>query len=65
MGSVRYPMVQGKKDIWAPDGMFAKKVEDGGMQIEYEDQDPRIHELWLNEMKSGGITPKMDAFIGG
>ncbi len=65
MGSVRYPMTQGKKDIWAPDGMFAKKVEDGGMQIEYEDQDPRIHGIWLHEMKSAGIAPRMDAFIGG
>ena len=65
MGSVRYPMTQGKKDIWAPDGMFAKKIQDGGMQIEYEDQDPRIHGLWLDELKSTGVMPKMDAFIGG
>ena len=65
MGSVRYPMTQAKKDIWAPDGMFAKKVEDGGMQIEYEDQDSRIHALWLDEMKSADIEPQMDGFIGG
>jgi mannose-6-phosphate isomerase-like protein (cupin superfamily) len=65
MGSVRYPMTQGKKDIWAPDGMFAKKADEGGMQIEYEDQDPRIHALWLEEMKAAGVDPKMDDFILG
>ncbi len=45
--------------------MFAKKVEDGGMQIEYEDQDPRIHALWIEEMQAAGVTPKMDAYIKG
>lgn len=63
MGSVRYPMTQNKKDIWGPDGMFAKDVEEGGMQIEYEDQDPRIHELWLREMKTAGVEPLMKAFV--
>jgi uncharacterized RmlC-like cupin family protein len=63
MGSVRYPMTQGKRDIWAADGKFAKKVDEGGMQIEYSDQDPRIHALWLQEMKVNGVEPKMDAFI--
>lgn len=64
MGSVRYPMTQGKLDIWRPDGMFAKAVDDGGMQIEYEAQDPRIHALWLDEMKKAGVAPKMSDFIG-
>jgi len=32
----------------------------GGDQIEYEDQDPRIHPLWLEEMRKRGITPKLD-----
>ncbi len=63
MGSVRYPMTQGKKDIWRPDGMFAQKVDEGGMQIEYEDQDPRIHALWLQEMKKAGVAPRMEDFI--
>ena len=63
MGSVRYPMMQAKRDIWAPQGNFAKPVEEGGMQIEYADQDPRIHALWLDEMKKAGLEPKMKAFI--
>lgn len=65
MGSVRYPMTQNKKDIWGPDGMFAKGVEEGGMQIEYEDQDPRIHALWLKEMKTAGVEPRMEKYFKG
>jgi uncharacterized RmlC-like cupin family protein len=63
MGSVRYPMTQGKRDIWAPDGDFAKPVSEGGMQIEYADQDLRIHRLWLEEMNKAGLEPRMDAFV--
>ena len=64
MGSVRYPMTQGKRDIWAPQGMFAKKVEDGGMQIEYEDEDPRILAMWQDEMKKAGLPLDMKEFLG-
>ena len=64
MGSVRYPMMQQKRDVWTPGGMFAKTVDEGGMQIEYDQQDPRIHALWLDEMRKAGIEPKMKAFIG-
>ncbi len=64
MGSVRYPMTQGKRDIWAPQGMFAKKVDEGGMQIEYGDEDPRIFDLWEGEMKKAGLEMKMAAFRG-
>jgi uncharacterized RmlC-like cupin family protein len=64
MGSVRYPMTQGKRDIWGPQGNFAKPVDEGGMQIEYADQDPRIHEIWLKEMFEAGLEPRMGAFLG-
>lgn len=63
MGSVRYPMTQGKRDIWAPQGNFAKPVEEGGMQIEYADQDPRIHDIWLKEMANAGLESGMKAFM--
>lgn len=62
MGSVRYPMMQHKRDVWSPTGIFAVKVEDGGMQIEYEDEDPRIYKLWIEEMKKAGVEPQMKAF---
>ena len=35
-------------------------VKLGGDQIEYEDQDPRIHEIWLEEMRKNGITPRFE-----
>ena len=35
-------------------------VKLGGDQIEYEDQDPRIHQIWLEEMRKAGITPKLE-----
>jgi uncharacterized RmlC-like cupin family protein len=35
-------------------------VRDGGDQIEYEDQDPRIHEIWLEEMRRREIVPQLE-----
>ena len=41
----------------------SKSVKEGGDQIEYEDQDPRIHRIWLDEMGKNGAPPKMEKFI--
>jgi hypothetical protein len=38
-------------------------IKQGGNQIEFEDQDPRIHALWLDEMKKAGITPGMEKYF--
>ena len=38
-------------------------IKEGGGQIEYEDQDPRIHRLWLEEMRKNGVTPKMEGLV--
>jgi hypothetical protein len=38
-------------------------IKEGGDQIEYEDQDPRIHPLWLEEMRKNGAEPKMGKFF--
>ena len=38
-------------------------VQDGGCQIEYEDQDPRIHRIYLNELAKHGVKSGMGAFI--
>ena len=37
-------------------------VKAGGRQIEYEDQDPRIHRMYVEAAQRHGFTPKMDAF---
>ncbi len=67
VGGLRYPLtaqkrstLMGSKD--KPKADNATSVKEGGNQIEYEDQDPRIHRLWLEEMKKNGVTPKMDKF---
>ena len=41
----------------------SKSVKDGGDQIEYEDQDPRIHRIWLEEMRKNAATPRMEKYI--
>ena len=56
-GTVRYPMTWAKKDIWS--GKVDKSVEEGGAQIEYEDQMPKIHKIWLGEVDRKGITSEM------
>lgn len=40
-----------------------KNMEEGGAQVEYKDQDPRIHALWLEEIAKNGVTSKMAKFI--
>jgi hypothetical protein len=34
-------------------------VKVGGMQIDYPDQDPRIHAIWLEEMRKAGVPSRM------
>ena len=41
----------------------SKSIKDGGDQIEYEDQDPRIHRIWLEEIRKNGAPPKMEKFV--
>ena len=63
-GSLRYPFTsERRREILGENVAFATSVKEGGHQIEYEDQDPRIHELWLAEMRKHGLTPKMDRFF--
>jgi hypothetical protein len=38
-------------------------VKHGGCQIEYEDQDPRIHQIFLDELAKYGVGSKMASFI--
>ena len=34
-------------------------VQQGGRQIEYEDQDPRIHRKWLEAIAKTGVASEM------
>ena len=59
-GGLRYPFTEDKRRTFM--GMDVS-VKDGGRQIEYEDQDPRIHRMYLEEARRHGFTPRMDRFI--
>jgi hypothetical protein len=55
-GNLRYPFVEGKRKTWS--GMDVS-VKEGGRQIEYEDQDPRIAPLYESELERRGIASRM------
>jgi oxalate decarboxylase/phosphoglucose isomerase-like protein (cupin superfamily) len=60
MGSMRYPTLAEKRAVWT--GMDVS-VKDGGKQIEYEDQHPKVHELFLESLAKHGAKSKMGKFI--
>jgi mannose-6-phosphate isomerase-like protein (cupin superfamily) len=56
-GGLRYPFAEDKKKTFM--GMDVS-VKDGGRQIEYEDQDSRIHRIYCEELARHGLEPRMD-----
>jgi hypothetical protein len=63
-GSLRYPFTQERRDeILGTDVKFSTSIKKGGDQVEYEDQDPRIHRIWLAEMKKNRLEPRMDKYV--
>ncbi len=60
LGGLRYPMLAEKRAVFM--GMDVN-VRDGGAQIEYEDQDPRIHKIYLEEMRKNGAESRMGEFV--
>jgi hypothetical protein len=46
-----------------PVGTYKKahrhEAKEGGRQIEYADQDPHIHEMWLKDMRANGVASRM------
>ena len=34
-------------------------IQQGGRQIEYEDQDPRVHRKWLEAIAANGVPSQM------
>jgi hypothetical protein len=61
MGSRRYPFMRIKREAVA--GKSDTDIKKGGNQIEYIDQDPRIHSKWLAEVAQNGVTPDMDNYF--
>ncbi len=67
VGGIRYPLTTYKRKSLlglkpGEKGAVSTSIKEGGGQIEYEDQDPRIHRIWLEEMAKSGIDPKMHDF---
>ena len=56
IGSRRFPFLEIKR---RSEREVDLSVKQGGRQIEYEDQDPRVHQIWLDEMAKAGLTPAM------
>ena len=70
LGNVRYPFTaQKRRTMIGEKGDKRQRsslsLKEGGNQIEYEDQDRRIHALWLEEMRKAGITPRMEQYHAG
>lgn len=68
-GSVRYPFTESKRRSLCGGGAggvkqggVATSVKEGGDQIEFEDQSPRVHALYLEETRKAGVEVKMAAF---
>jgi quercetin dioxygenase-like cupin family protein len=63
-GSLRYPFTTARRqEILGEKVSFSTSTKEGGDQIEYADQDPRIHPIFLAEMEKHGIKAKMDRFF--
>ena len=60
LGSLRYPFTSAKRRLF--EGVDVN-VRDGGAQIEYEDQDPRIHEIYLRELARHGVRSRMGEHV--
>ena len=61
-GGLRYPFTAANR-IRCCSAAWTCSVKDGGCQIEYEDQDPRIHRIYLEEMRKNGAPSKMEKFV--
>jgi hypothetical protein len=60
LGSHRYPVLARKVERKTrPEA----SVNEGGLQINYEDQDPRIHKIWLQELAKTGVPSKMGKYF--
>jgi mannose-6-phosphate isomerase-like protein (cupin superfamily) len=59
-GSGRYPFSEDKRQIKMGNDVSVKL---GGAQIEYEDQDPRIHGMFLESLVQTGASCRMQDFV--
>jgi mannose-6-phosphate isomerase-like protein (cupin superfamily) len=60
-GSLRYPFTESKRKSLF--GGVSTSVKLGGAQIEYTDQDPRVHRLFTEETRRNGVEVRMKGLI--
>ena len=61
MGSRRYPFSTLRREGAA--GKSDADIKKGGRQIEYTDQNPRLHQQWLDAIAKTGVSSDMGQFI--
>lgn len=57
LGSRRYPFISLRRK--SAEGGGSIPVQQGGRQIEYLDQDPRVHRKWLDAIAKNGVESEM------
>jgi hypothetical protein len=57
LGSRRYPFISLRRK--SAEGGGATSVKQGGRQIEYEDQDDRVHRKFIEELQRTGVRSEM------
>ncbi|MDB5649747.1 MAG: hypothetical protein JWL62_1267, partial [Hyphomicrobiales bacterium] len=60
IGSRRYPFIRLRREAVLGSEV---NVKEGGMQIDYAEQDARIHAIWLEEMGKAGMQSDMGKYI--
>ena len=60
LGSLRYPFTSEKRTQFSSVDV---NVDQGGRQIDYKDQDPRIHKIFLEELAKHGVKSGMAKHI--
>ena len=57
LGSRKYPFLALRRK--SAEGSGAVSVSQGGRQVEYEDQDPRVHRMFLDALGESGVPSQM------
>ena len=68
VGGLRYPLTMQQRRSYfglkpGEKGAASVSTKEGGDQIEYQDQDPRIQKIWLDECRKHVISQNMDKFF--
>ena len=61
-GSKRYPIISERRAN-SQNRRTDTSLKEGGAQIDYAEQDPRIHAMWLKELRAAGIESRMGKYF--